>query len=228
MTSPQRLSAAQREGIGMTSLRTRRRLVERLRQRGIVNEQVLTAIERTPRHLFLDEALAHSAYEDNALTIGKGQTISQPFVVALMTEIVLDSRIEVRKVLEIGTGSGYQCAILSQLVGWVYTIERIESLHAQAKARLSELNYRNISYLNADGFFGWESNQPFDGIVVTAAPREVPRKLLAQLSLGGRLVVPVGDQDAQHLRVITRTPGGFDERLREAVRFVPMLDGRVK
>ncbi len=218
-----------RDGIGMTSPRTRRRLVERLRAQGIGNEAVLAVIEKTPRHLFLDEALAHRAYEDTALPIGRNQTISQPFIVALMTEMLLDGGIEVKKVLEIGTGCGYQCAILAQLMDWVFTIERIGALQLQAKTLLGELGYRNISYLNADGFDGWESNQPFDGILVTAAPRAVPEKLAAQLAAGGRLVVPVGDSDLQRLRIITRTAdGAFHEQQREAVRFVPMVDGRAR
>ena len=218
----------QREGIGMTSLRTRQRLITRLREQGIRNEAVLSVMLNTPRHLFLDEALAHRAYEDSALPIGQNQTISQPFIVALMTGMLLDSDIVVKKVLEVGTGCGYQSAVLSRLVNWVFTIERIGSLQAQAKDLLREHGYTNISYLNADGFVGWASNQPFDGILVTAAPREVPQKLLAQLAPGGRLVIPVGDHDLQRLRVITRTSDGFDEQLREAVRFVPMLDGRAR
>ena len=221
-------SSTQRQGIGMTSLRTRRRLIERLREQGIRSEAILSVMLNTPRHLFLDEALAHRAYEDTALPISQHQTISQPFIVALMTEMLLDGGGEVKKVLEVGTGCGYQSAVLAQLVGWVFTIERIGSLQQPAKALLSELGYRNISYLNADGFAGWESNQPYDGILVTAAPREVPAKLLAQLASGGRLVIPVGDDDLQRLRIITRTPGGFDEQLCDAVRFVPMLDGRTR
>lgn len=212
----------------MTSLRTRRRLIDRLREQGIRNEAILAVMLKTPRHLFLDEALAHRAYEDTALPIGQNQTISQPFIVALMTEMLLDGDNKVKKVLEVGTGCGYQSAILAQLVDWVFTIERIGSLQAQAKELLRGLGYSNISYLNADGFAGWESNQPFDGILVTAAPREVPQKLPAQLAPGGRLVIPVGDGDLQRLRVITRTPGGFDEQLRDAVRFVPMLGGRTR
>ena len=209
----------------MTSLRTRRRLINRLREQGIGNEVILTVMEKTPRHLFLDEALAHKAYEDTALPIGQNQTISQPFIVALMTEMLLAADIKVKKVLEVGTGCGYQSAVLAQLVGWVFSIERIGSMQQQAQELLPKLGYHNISYLNADGFVGWESNQPFDGILVTAAPRDVPEKLLEQLALGGRLVIPVGDDLSQRLRVITRTPSGFDEQLREAVRFVPMLDG---
>jgi len=213
-----------REGIGMTSLRTRRRLIDRLRQQGAGLETVLSVMERTPRHLFVDQALAHKAYEDTALPIGHNQTISQPFIVALMTEMVLGADIEVKKVLEIGTGCGYQTAVLSQLVKWVFTIERIDSLLQQAKARLPDLGYRNISYLNGDGFAGWPSNQPFDAILVAAAPAEVPPLLLEQLAIGGRLVIPIGTGE-QSLRIITRDQEGFSEQRREAVRFVPMLGG---
>ncbi len=210
----------------MTSLRTRRRLIDRLRNHGIGSEQVLGVMEQTPRHMFIDEALAHKAYEDTALPIGQNQTISQPFIVALMTEMLLGSNIEIKKVLEVGTGCGYQTAILSQLVKWVFTIERIGSLQQQAKQRLGELGYRNISYLNGDGFAGWESNQPFDGILVTAAPIEVPQPLLEQLNTGARLVIPVGGDDNQRLRIITRTETGYEDEEREPVRFVPMLNGQ--
>lgn len=234
-------AAARRAGIGMTSLRTRRRLTARLREQGIADESVLAVIERTPRHMFIGADLAHRAYDDTALPIGRNQTISQPFIVALMTALLLgggEKRADgesprPKKVLEIGTGCGYQSAVLAQLARWVFTIERIGALQRQAKEVLAELKYRNISYLNADGFDGWPSNAPFDGILVTAAPPQVPRKLLAQLAVGGRLVLPVGDDAAQHLRVITRTGDGdtdadFDEQLRDAVRFVPMLAGRAR
>lgn len=224
----ERPPSVRREGIGMTSLRTRRRLIERLRAQGISHQAVLSVMEKTPRHLFIDEELAHLAYEDTALPIGRNQTISQPFIVALMTEMLLDGGLEVKKALEVGTGCGYQSAVLAQLVNWVFTIERIHSLHEQAKKLLSELNYLNISHLNADGFDGWPSNQPFDGILVTAAPREVPQLLLEQLAVGGRLVIPVGDSERQELQIITRTRSGFDRQQREAVRFVPMLDGRTR
>jgi protein-L-isoaspartate(D-aspartate) O-methyltransferase len=182
-------------------------------------------MEKTPRHLFVDQALAHKAYEDTALPIGQNQTISQPFVVALMTEFLLDAEIPMRKVLEVGTGCGYQTAVLSQLVNWVFTIERIGSLQQQAKQRLPALGYRNVSYLNADGFEGWASNQPFDGILVAAAPAEVPPKLLDQLADGGRLVIPVGAESDQRLRIITRGATGFHEDQPTAVKFVPMLNG---
>lgn len=208
----------------MTSMRTRRRLIDRLRSEGIDNDTVLAAMLDTPRHLFVDEAMAHNAYEDTALPIGQNQTISQPFIVALMTELILDNSIPVKKILEIGTGCGYQTAILSQLVKWVFTIERIGLLQAEAKQRLLDLGYRNVSYLNGDGFQGWESNQPFDGILVTAAPEIIPQALLDQLSIGGRLVIPVGGEQ-QQLRIVTRTHWGYDEQQHEAVRFVPMLKG---
>lgn len=212
----------------MTSLRTRRRLIARLREHGIDNERILVAMEETPRHLFLDEALAHKAYEDTALPIGQNQTISQPFIVALMTEMVLNSDITVKKILEVGTGCGYQTAILAQFANWVFSIERIGALQQQARALLPKLGYHNISYLNADGAAGWPSNQPFDGILVSAAPLEVPAQLIEQLAVGGRLVIPVGTSDSQRLRIITRTATGFDEQLRNAVRFVPMLSGQAR
>ena len=211
----------------MTSLRTRKRLVARLRDQGISDESVLSVIEATPRHMFIDEALSHKAYEDTALPIGHNQTISQPLVVALMTELVLDnSAIAVNKVLEVGTGCGYQTAVLSQMVRWVFTVERIGALQHQARTRLPDLGYRNISYLNGDGFQGWPGNQPFDGILVSAAPTTVPQSLLDQLTTGGRLVIPVGNSHDQRLRIITREPNGYREEHREAVRFVPMLNGR--
>jgi len=218
-------SDIERQGIGMTSMRTRRRLIDRLRQQGINNEDVLGAILDTPRHLFIDEALAHRAYEDTALPIGHNQTISQPFIVALMTGLILENANPVKKVLEIGTGCGYQTAVLSQLVDWVFSVERIPALQKEAAERLRQLGYHNVSFLDGDGFLGWESNQPFDGIIVTAAPPEIPPALLEQLAEGGRLVIPVGDE-IQQLRVVTRTPSGYEETRHEAVRFVPMLKGR--
>ena len=210
----------------MTSMRTRKRLIDRIRTRGVKNERVLEAMTNTPRHLFIDEALSHRAYEDTALPIGEKQTISQPYIVALMTELIMEGSLPVKKALEIGTGCGYQTAILSQLVNWVFTIERIASLQTGTRQRLLELGYHNISYLNGDGYLGWESNRPFDRIIVTAAPQTVPRTLLDQLAPGGRLVIPVGGDESQRLRIITRTESGFDEQQWEAVRFVPMLKGR--
>lgn len=210
----------------MTSRRTRRRLISRLRAQGIKDAHVLAAIENVPRHLFISEALAHKAYEDTALPIGNNQTISQPYIVARMTELLFAGQEPVKKVLEIGTGSGYQSAILSQMTHWLFTIERIASLQQQAKDLLPQLGYRNISYLNDDGFAGWPSNQPFDRIIVTAAPPTVPVSLLEQLDIGGRLVIPVGDDKRQSLRLISRTNEGFSEEVHELVRFVPMLSGR--
>ena len=218
-------SDRERQGIGMTSMRTRRRLIDRLRQQGITNEDVLEAILETPRHLFIDDALAHRAYEDTALPIGHNQTISQPFIVALMTGLILDNGNPVKKVLEIGTGCGYQTAVLSQLVDWVFSVERIPALQKEAAERLRQLGYHNVSFLDGDGFLGWPSNAPFDGIIVTAAPPEIPPALLEQLAVGGRLVIPVGDE-IQQLRVVVRTPSGYEETRHEAVRFVPMLKGR--
>lgn len=206
-------------------MRTRKRLIDRLRQNGIRSEAVLEALEATPRHLFVGEAMAHKAYEDTALPIGHQQTISQPWVVARMTELLLEGGETPRRVLEVGTGCGYQTAILSQLSRWVFTVERIGALLEQARERLQSLGYRNISYLHGDGFDGWPSNSPFDAILVAAAPREVPGALLEQLGEGGRMVLPVGGGD-QSLRVITRTAAGYEETQREAVRFVPMLHGQ--
>ncbi len=219
------LSVGSNSGIGMTSMRTRKRLIDRLRQHGIQSEAVLGALEATPRHMFVGEALAHKAYEDTALPIGHQQTISQPWVVARMTELLLEGGETPRRVLEVGTGCGYQTAILSQLSRWVFTIERIGVLLEQARERLQSLGYRNISYLHGDGFAGWPSNSPFDAILAAAAPREVPEALLEQLGEGGRMVLPVGDGH-QSLRVLTRTATGFVEQQHEAVRFVPMLHGQ--
>jgi len=215
-----------KDGIGMTSMRTRNRLIDRLRSQGISNENVLAVMMHIPRHLFIDEALSHKAYEDTALPIGHNQTISQPFIVALMTELMLAGQTSVKKILEIGTGCGYQTAVLSQFANWVFTVERIGTLQNEAKKRLPELGYRNVSYLNGDGFVGWQSNQPFDGILVTAAPESVPQSLLAQLAVGGKLVIPVGGSDNQVLRIVTRTPWDYQEEQREAVKFVPMLKGK--
>ncbi|MGR3912931.1 MAG: protein-L-isoaspartate(D-aspartate) O-methyltransferase [Gammaproteobacteria bacterium] len=211
---------------GLHSQRARH-LAEQLRARGIRNHAVLAAIQNTPRHRFIEEALAHRAYDDIALPIDRRQTISQPFIVALMSEMLLAGG-AVNKALEIGTGCGYQTALLAQLTGWVFSIERIDELQRQARELLAQLGYHNISYLSADGAAGWESRRPFDGILVTAAPREVPPALPAQLAPGGRLVIPVGAEGLQQLRVITRGPGGFDEQRREVVRFVPMLPGRAR
>jgi protein-L-isoaspartate(D-aspartate) O-methyltransferase len=207
----------------MTSQRTRDRLIERLREKGIRNEQVLEVIRRTPRHLFVDEALSSRAYEDTALPIGFNQTISQPYIVARMTEILLATNPQ--KVLEIGTGSAYQAAVLAQLVPKVYTVERILALVPLARQRLRELNLRNVSLKQSDGTWGWPQQAPFDAILVTAAPAEIPKALLDQLVDGGRLVIPVGAGSAQTLAVITRRGDQFDRENVESVTFVPLVGG---
>ena len=211
-------------GIGMTSSRTRRRLIERLRESGITNSKVLDVIENTPRHIFVDEALAHRAYEDTSLPIGHAQTISQPYIVARMTEVLLSTG-PYHKVLEIGSGSGYQSAILAQLVPSLYSVERILPLLSKAKERLRRLNLRNIHWKYADGGMGWQEEAPFDGILVTAAPECVPPSLREQLAEGGRLVIPVGGNHQQELQLITRTATGFKTKTLESVRFVPLIKG---
>jgi len=210
-------------GIGMTSQRTRERLVERLAERDIRHPAVLQTMRTTPRHLFLDEAMAHRAYEDTALPIGYQQTLSQPYVVARMTELLLAGG-PLARVLEIGSGSGYQTAILAQLVGEVFAVERIKPLLDASRRRLRTLRLRNVRFRHADGGLGWPELAPFDGILSAAAPADVPADLLAQLAPGGRLVLPVGTE-TQHLHVITRTPDGFSTEIVEAVRFVPLRSG---
>jgi protein-L-isoaspartate(D-aspartate) O-methyltransferase len=210
-------------GIGMTSQRTRDRLIERLREKGIRNEQVLEVIRRTPRHLFVDEALSSRAYEDTALPIGFNQTISQPYIVARMTEILLANNPQ--KVLEVGTGSAYQAAVLAQLVPKVFTVERILALLPMARQRLRELNLRNVSLKQSDGTWGWPQQAPFDAILVTAAPAEIPKALLDQLVDGGRLVIPVGAGSAQTLAVITRHGDQYTREDLEPVSFVPLVGG---
>jgi len=214
-------------GIGMTSQRTRDRLIARLREEGIRDPRVLEVMRTTPRHLFVDEALASRAYEDTALPIGYGQTISQPYIVARMSEVLLGGG-PLQRVLEIGTGSGYQTAVLAQLVEQVYSVERIPELHALAKKRLAELQLRNLHFRLSDGSWGWKHYSPYDGIIVTAAPEQVPEELLAQLAEGGRLVIPCGRADAQRLRLITRSGDQFDETLLDWVSFVPLIKGESK
>lgn len=214
-------------GSGMTSQRTRDRLVARLRQKGIHNDAVLAAVGWVPRHVFVDEALAHRAYEDTALPIGYGQTISQPFIVALMTQILLSEPRS--RVLEVGTGSGYQTAVLARLrplVRRVFTIERFRDLSERAEQRLNALRILSVRFRHGDGYEGWREEAPFDGILVTAAPPEVPEALLEQLAPGGRMVVPVGGGDVQELKVYDRTESGHRVETVEYVRFVPLLKGR--
>lgn len=210
-------------GIGMTSQRTRERLIARLQDQGIRNFAVLDAIRSIPRHLFIDEALAHRAYEDTALPIGHNQTISQPYIVARMTELLLDGG-KLNKVLEIGTGSGYQTAILASFAVEIYSLERIKALQEKARGRLRTLRLNNVILRYADGNVGLKEKAPFDGILAAAAPAEVPDELLAQLAVGGRLVIPIGEQQ-QKLYRITRTEQGYDREFIEDVRFVPFRSG---
>ncbi|WP_111496670.1 MULTISPECIES: protein-L-isoaspartate(D-aspartate) O-methyltransferase [Marinobacter] len=216
---------AELQGIGMTSRRTRMRLIQRLRESGIGDERVLTALAETPRHIFLDEALAHRAYEDTALPIGYQQTLSQPYIVARMTEVLMAS--QPSKVLELGTGSGYQTAILAQLVDEVYSVERINPLLNKARERMRTLQLRNTHLKLAGQEMGWPENGPYDGIIVTAAPAQLPEELLPQLADGGVMVVPIGE-DTQVLTRVERQGDDFDITQMEPVRFVPLLGGVVR
>lgn len=208
----------------MTSSRTRDRMVNRLIEQGIRDLNVIEVMRATPRHIFLDEALAHRAYEDTALPIGHSQTLSQPYIVARMTEALLaDGPLE--KVLEIGTGSGYQTAILAQLVGQVFSVERIKALQDQARTRLGLLRLHNVRLRHTDGGMGWPEEAGFDGIIATAAPLGIPKALIAQLNEGGRLIIPVGGGEVQDLLLITRRGDSHETRVLEQVRFVPMLGG---
>ncbi len=211
-------------GIGMTSQRTRERMTKRLQEQGIADARVLEIMRTLPRHIFVDEALASRSYEDTALPIGYGQTISQPYSVARMTEILLQSDIALEKVLEVGTGSGYQTAVLAKLVRSVYSVERIRPLMDNARRRFQELNLYNILLHHSDGTWGWEDHAPYDGIIVTAAPAQIPESLLQQLAMGGRLVSPVGGQQ-QQLIMITKTLQGYEQEVVKQVSFVPMLSG---
>lgn len=213
-----------RSGIGMTSARTRERLLWRLRDQGIRNEAVLERIRLVPRHLFIDEALATRAYEDDALPIGFGQTISQPYVVARMTEALIEHG--PRKVLEIGTGCGYQTTVLSPLVVSIYTIERIGALLDKARQRFKALQLRNITVRHGDGFKGWPAHAPYDAILMAAAPQSMPHTLLDQLSPnGGRLIAPVGAEGRQELVSVTRKGDELTTERLGLVSFVPMLKG---
>ncbi|RLA29241.1 MAG: protein-L-isoaspartate(D-aspartate) O-methyltransferase [Gammaproteobacteria bacterium] len=212
----------------MTSARTRERLVQRLLDNGISNLQILDRIRSVPRHLFVDEALQSRAYEDSALPIGYGQTISQPYIVALMTQALLDGvnpSQPLQKVLEVGTGCGYQTAILSPLVRQIFTIERIRDLMIDTRTRLAELGFQNIRFRHGDGMKGWPGQAPFDGILVAAAPAGIPQKLLDQLAVGGRLIIPVGPAGRQDLIRVTRTEAGLEQESLCTVSFVPLLEG---
>ncbi len=211
-------------GIGMTSQRTRERLIQRLREEGISSHQVLDAIRNTPRHIFVDEALSSRAYEDTALPIGHGQTISQPYIVARRTELLLEGG-PLDTVLEVGTGSGYQTAVLARLVKRVYSVERIAALQKQARARFQELRLRNIRLRHCDGGMGLPEYAPFDGILVTAAPEGIPRALVDQLKPGGRMILPIGSRSEQVLVRVIRTGKGYEKELLDRVIFVPLLGG---
>jgi protein-L-isoaspartate(D-aspartate) O-methyltransferase len=213
-------------GVGMTSARTRSRMVARLRSQGINDERVLAAMASVPRHLFVDEALASRAYEDTALPIGFGQTISQPYVVARMIEALLAGK-QGDNVLEVGTGCGYQAAVLAQLFRQVHSIERIKGLLERARANLVHLRLANLRLAHGDGYAGLETAAPFDSIVVAAAARRVPDILLRQLGAGGRMILPLHGADGeQRLLLIERSGRGFVESELDAVRFVPMEAGK--
>lgn len=217
--------SARHSGTGMTSQRTRMRMVERLRSQGIVDEKVLAVMGIIPRHVFIDEALASRAYDDFSLPINYGQTISSPWIVARMSELLL-ANTDLDKILEIGTGCGYHTAILSRLVREVYSLERIGPLLTSTRIRLHGMRIRNIHLKHADGFHGFSAVAPFDGIIMTAVTAQVPTLLLEQLAIGGRMVFPKGSQK-QHLCLIERDSKGFTETVLEEVNFVPMLSGVV-
>jgi protein-L-isoaspartate(D-aspartate) O-methyltransferase len=209
----------------MTSQRTRDRMIERLVGQGISNKAVLNIIRGTPRHIFLDEALSHRAYEDSSLPIGFQQTLSRPYIVARMTELLLVNGPRER-VLEVGTGSGYQTAILAQMVARVFSVERIRPLQEKARQRLRQLGLHNVHLRHADGGMGWKDRGPFDAILSAAAPAEVPQDLLDQLAIGGRLVIPVGPQGKQQsLYVYDKTEDGIEAQMIEPVLFVPLVAG---
>jgi protein-L-isoaspartate(D-aspartate) O-methyltransferase len=221
---PSGMNHGNRAGIGMTSARTRERLVQRLRDQGITNAAVLDQIRNVPRHLFVDEALATRAYEDTALPIGHGQTISQPYVVARMTEALLENA-SPGKVLEIGTGCGYQTAVLSPLVRFIFSVERINALLDRARLRFKELGIRNVHVRHGDGFQGWPAHGPYDAILMAAAPLALPKVLFDQLAPGGRLIAPVGPEGKQQLVRVTKRGDELHTETLGLVSFVPLLQG---
>ncbi|MFT6776765.1 MAG: protein-L-isoaspartate(D-aspartate) O-methyltransferase [Paraglaciecola sp.] len=201
-------------------------LTQLLHKEGISNTKVLTAIANTPRELFLPDALKHKAYQNTALPIGQGQTISQPYIVARMTELLLESENKAQNVLEIGTGSGYQTAVLAQLFENVYSVERIKTLQFQAKRRMNQLDLHNVKMKHGDGWLGWNSKGPYDAIIVTAAASSMPEKLYQQLNEGGRLIIPVGEEN-QQLHCITKRKDKLESKIIEGVRFVPLIAGDI-
>lgn len=217
------LSPATRSGIGMTSERTRRRLVEQVKDMGVSDLRVLRIMQDLPRHLFVDEALANRAYDNISLPIGFGQTISQPYIVGLMTQTLFNTSRS--KILEIGTGCGYQTAILAQLCDEVVSIERILKLHRRARDLLYDLRVRNVKFRHGDGFRGLSEEAPYDGILAAAVSEDVPAELIEQLAEGGRVVMPVGSGANQVLVVVDKTSSGIKQQEIEAVRFVPRLAG---
>ena len=222
------MSLRNHQGIGMTSQRTRDRLVTRLRSLGIRDRRVLEVIRKTPRHLFVDEALASRAYDNTALPIGFGQTISQPFMVARMTEALLADGVP-QRVLEVGTGSGYQAAILAQLVPELYSVERIAALHQRASRLLRELGFYNVRLRHSDGSWGWPQCGPYDAIIVTAAASEIPDSLLEQLAVGGRMVAPVvSEAGGQELKYLVRRDAHWEQTTLGPASFVPLLQGEVR
>lgn len=214
------------KGVGMTSQRTRDRLIDRLQEKGIKNPDVLRVMRLVPRHLFVDEAMASRSYEDDSFPIGHGQTISQPYIVARMTELLLDSN-SLENVLEVGTGSAYQAAVLGGLVKNLHTVEVIPELYRNARDLLYKIGYRNIRTHLGDGSWGWEDAAPYDAIMVTAAPDEIPSALIQQLKIGGRMVIPVGAQNSeQKLQLVTRnTETNYSVENHESVLFVPLVSG---
>ncbi|MGD0961534.1 MAG: protein-L-isoaspartate(D-aspartate) O-methyltransferase [Methylomonas sp.] len=212
------------QGIGMTSRRTRERMINRLREQGITNSQVLAVMAELPRHIFVDEALESRAYEDTALPIGHNQTISQPYIVAKMTELLLENG-PLGKVLEIGAGCGYQTAVLARLVPQVYTVERIAPLLKKARDTLWELNLKTVGFLHGDGGQGWHAHAPYDGILAAAAPEDIPKPLLDQLAIGGVMLIPVGREGRQDLYRVIRKADSFEYEIIEPVTFVPFLSG---
>lgn len=220
------MNQLQLQGVGMTSQRTRERLIQRLTDQGVSNIAVLDVIRNTPRHIFLDEALSHRAYEDSSLPIGFGQTLSQPYIVARMTEILIGAAGKLDRILEVGTGSGYQTCVLAQLVGKVYSVERIKPLQEKARKRMRTLGLRNVQFKHADGGFGWPEMGPFDAILSAAAPQALPQELLNQLAPNGVLVIPVGGEQ-QELQLVMRDgdSDNFITKVIEPVKFVPLLPG---